>query len=87
MHEQFKNQTGENSVPLLWRHFDYIELRTIVRQQDPVFCDLLNNVRLGKLTECNINLLKDKNITTKKKKKGEEKGMSRRNGFGFCFAS
>ena len=46
--------------------YAYIKLRTIVRQQDPAFCNLLNNVRLGKLTESNIDDLKTKIVTENK---------------------
>ena len=49
----FKN-CKDNNFSNLWRHFDYLELNQIVRQSDPVICSLLNNVRIGNLSEENI---------------------------------
>ena len=52
--------SGKDTIPLLWRHFDYYELKTIVRQKDKIFCKLLNNIRIGNLSNNDIDLLKNK---------------------------
>ena len=41
-----------------WKHFSYFELTEVMRQQgDLVFIDLLNNVRVGAISEIDITLI------------------------------
>ena len=48
----------------LWEKFKLAELKVVMRQQgDPVFIELLNNVRTGKLTKNNMDLLKSRVIS------------------------
>ena len=58
---------GENmlaKVLKLWQNFKLGELSEIMRQRgDTVFIDLLNNVRLGKLTDQDVAILQSRFIT------------------------
>ena len=48
----------------LWHGFKFAELKTVMRQQgDTTFIDLLNNIRLGILTEENERLLRSKFVS------------------------
>ena len=58
---------GQNmlaKVMKLWKNFKLAELTEVMRQRgDTVFIDLLNNVRKGKLTESDIDILRSRIIT------------------------
>ena len=56
----FKNELLNLCHP--WHHFDFFELTEVMRQQgDNTFIDLLNNVRVGYVTESDIALLESRN--------------------------
>ena len=47
-----------------WEHFSYFELTEVMRQQgDSIFIDLLNNVRVGAVSEIDIALISSRSCT------------------------
>ena len=50
------------TIDMLWRYFEMCELTEVVRQKDPVFVNLLNNCRIGDITDNDINILKSRHI-------------------------
>ena len=41
-----------------WEHFSYFQLTEVMRQQgDSIFIDLLNNIRVGAVSEIDIALI------------------------------
>ena len=47
---------------MLWHYFQMCELTEVVRQKDPVFVNLLNNCRVGNLTDDDINILRSRHV-------------------------
>ena len=55
----FKRHAEDNADPLWVQHVWMYELKTIVRQKDPLFAELLNRLREGKHTPEDLETLMD----------------------------
>ena len=50
------------NIDMLWHYFQMIELTEVVRQKDPVFIKLLNNCRIGEVTDDDIAILQSRHV-------------------------
>ena len=57
-----KHRNPMYNVHRLWDHFIMAELTTVVRQDDMRLINLLNNCRIGKPTDADIELLKSRHV-------------------------
>ena len=63
------------SVDKLWNYFKMVELTEVVRQKDETFVNLLNNCRIGNVTDHDIYVLQSRHVDNFSKSEYPENAM------------